>query len=74
MLSRSVQSEVCAAVRGLLSSVPPYGASSQQRADYQTRKAEVLDLIAAVDPSLAAQAGVLAARARHEARVAALEY
>lgn len=67
MSSRPVQLEVCAAIRALLASVPPFSASIQQRADYLVRKAEVLELIAATDPCLAAQAGQLADRARQQA-------
>ncbi|MGI9003529.1 MAG: hypothetical protein ACR2GH_18055 [Pseudonocardia sp.] len=61
-------------MRELLASVPRYGADSQQRADYQVRKAEVLDFLAAANPSQAAQAMALAARARYEARAIALDY
>lgn len=70
-MSRVVQTEVCTAIRALLASVPPFMASIQQHADYQIRKAEVLDLLAATDPCLAVQAGNLAARARQEAHTIA---
>ncbi len=74
-MSRVVQSEVCTAIRALLASIPPFAASIPQRVDYQVRKAEVLDLVAATDPCLAIQAGELAARARQEANaLAAYEY
>lgn len=64
VMSRAIQSEVCAAIRALLAWVPPSTAPVQQRADYQIRKAEVFDLIAATDACLAIQAGQLADRAR----------
>lgn len=67
MSSRVVQSEIGTAIRALLASIPSSTASIYQCADYQTRKAEVLDFIAATDPCLAAQAGELAVRARQEA-------
>jgi hypothetical protein len=70
-MSRVVQSEVCTAIRALLASIPPCTASIPQRADYQIRKAEVFDLLAATDPCLATQAGEAAARARHEAHALA---
>lgn len=74
MSSRAMQSEVSAVMRELLSSVPRYGADSQQRADYQLRKAEVLDFLAAANPVVAAQAMALASRARYEARAIACDY
>jgi hypothetical protein len=70
-MSRVVQSEVCTAIRTLLASIPPYTASMQQCIDYQIRKAEVFDLLAATDPCLSIQAGEAAARARHEAHALA---
>ncbi len=73
-MSRVVQSEVSAAVRQLLSSVPPFGAGTQQLANYQFRKGEVLDFLAATNPEFAAQAQALAARARYEARAVACDY
>lgn len=68
MGSLSMQTEVCAAIRSLLASVPPYGAAPHRRADYQIRKAEVLDMVAVTDPYLSAQARELAVHARYEAQ------
>lgn len=66
-VSRVIQLEVCAAIRALLASVPPFTASVQQRANYHIRKAEVLDFVSVADPGLTIPAGELANRARQEA-------
>lgn len=74
-MSRVIQLEVCTAIRALWASVPPFMAPIQQHADYQIRKAELLDLVAATDPCLYAQASELAVRARQEAHaIAALHH
>jgi len=73
-MSRVVEAEVGAAVRELLSSVPPQGAGSQARADWYVRKAEVLDFVAATHPQWAAQSIGLAVRSRAEARAIACDY
>jgi len=73
-MSRVVQAEVSAAMRELLSSIPPHGASSQARVDWHLRKAEVLDFVAATHPQYAAQAMTLALRARSEARAISSDY
>lgn len=67
MSVESVRSAVAAAVHGLVAAIPPAGAATQRRADYQLRKAETLDLIAATYPSLAVTARTMATRARREA-------
>lgn len=72
--SRIVHNEVCIAIRTLLAEVPSLSASRDQRSAWQLRKAEVLDLMAATDPAVAAEARALAARARYEARVIASDY
>jgi DTW domain-containing protein YfiP len=72
--SRVVQNEVCIAIRALLAGVPSLSATPEQRSAFQLRKAEVLDLLAATDPVVAAEARQLAARARYEARAIASEY
>lgn len=72
--SRIVQNEVRIAIRTLLAEVPPLSASRDQRSAWQLRKAEVLDLMAATDPAVAAEARALAARARYEARAIASDY
>lgn len=72
--SRVVQAEVCIAIRALLAEVPSLTASTEARAAFQLRKAEVLDLLAATDPVVAAEARALAARARHEARAISFDY
>lgn len=72
-MSRWIQTEVAAAIRGLWSSVPSQAASVQLWADWYARKAEVFDLIAATNPAWSAQASALAARARYEARSIALD-
>ena len=73
-MSRWVELEIAAAIRMLLASIPPQETTTRQRADYQLRKAEVLDWLAATHPAWAAQATAISARARHEARALALDY
>lgn len=73
-MSRVVQAEVSAAMRELLSSVPSHGASSQVRADWHLRKADVLDFVAATNPQYVVQAMTLALRARSEAHAIACDY
>lgn len=73
-MASTIRAEICAAIRELLTEVPPYEAPAKRRADYQILKGEVLDLIAAVsDPCHAAQARELASQARYAARRVAVE-
>ena len=73
-MSRSIEREISAAICALVAMIPPHDATKRQRADYQIRKAEVLDLVAATRPAWAAQATAISARARHEARVISVDY
>jgi hypothetical protein len=72
--SRLINDEVSYAVRLLLSTVPSLRAPAEQRSDYQLVKAEVFELLAATDPSIAAQALQLANAARREAHAINLDY
>lgn len=72
--SQVVRAEVGYAVRMLLSLVPPLRAPAEQRSDYQLLKAEIYDLIAATNPSVAVQASIVAEAARREARIIALDF
>jgi hypothetical protein len=74
MSSRVIHNEIGAAIRGLLASIPACDAPRAARADYQVRKAEVLDLIAATDAQLFMQARELAAMARTQACIIAREF
>jgi hypothetical protein len=73
-MSKLIEREISAAICALVATIPPHDATKRQRADYQIRKAEVLDLIAATHPAWAAQATTISARARHEARAIAVDY
>lgn len=72
--SRVINNEVAYAIRLLLSSVPTLRASADQRSDYHLLKAEALELLAAADPVVAAQALQLAEKARREAHAINLDY
>ncbi|GAA1985447.1 hypothetical protein GCM10009754_73810 [Amycolatopsis minnesotensis] len=73
-MASTLRAEVCAAIRELLTEVPPVGASARQRANYFLLKAEVFDLIGSVsDPCHVAQVRESASTARYEARKLALE-
>jgi len=74
MVSRALQNEVCYGLRMLLSMVPSLGASTEQRADYHFFKGEFFDLVAAFEPSIAAQATHIADKARREAHAINLDY
>lgn len=74
MVSRAVQNEVCYAIRMYLSSIPTLRASAEQRSDFQLLKAEVFELMAGAEPSVAAQMMQIAAAARREAHAINLDY
>jgi hypothetical protein len=73
-VSRVIHIELGYALRLLVSSVPSLRASADQRSDYHLLKAEVLDLMAAANPTIAAQALQLADKARREAHAINLDY
>jgi MarR-like DNA-binding transcriptional regulator SgrR of sgrS sRNA len=72
--SRLINNEVAYAIRTWLASVPSLGASAEQRSYFQLLKAETFELLAAADPSVAAQALQLADQARREAHAINLDY
>ena len=63
-----IRPAVIEAIQNMLTEIPPYGARAQRRADFQLHKAEVFDLIAAVDAYIYHQAREIAAYARYQAR------
>lgn len=63
-----VPDELAFQVRLLLGSVPRPGSPTVQVAAYLMRKAEVLDWLSVLAPSVALQAKELATRARYQAR------
>lgn len=67
-VSRYVLVELAAELRRLLVDVPPASASDAQWADWNIRKAAVLDMLAAVQPSGTSNATEQASAARYEAR------
>jgi MarR-like DNA-binding transcriptional regulator SgrR of sgrS sRNA len=73
-VSRVINNEVAYAIRTWLASVPPLGAPAEQRSYFQCLKAETFELMAAADPSIAAQALQLADKARREAHAINLDY
>ncbi len=74
MVSRALQNEVCYGLRMLLAMVPSLRASGEQRADYHFFKGEYFDVVAAFEPSVAAQAMQIADKARREAHAINLDY
>lgn len=74
MASHAVHNEVAYAFHSLFCMVPSLRAPAQQRAGYHLFKSEVFEAWAAIEPSAAAQALQLAARARREAHAIAADY
>lgn len=74
MVSRALQNEVCYGLRMLLAMIPSLQESTEQRAYYHIFKGEFFDLVAAFEPSVAAQAMQIADKARREAHVINLDY
>lgn len=74
MASHAVHNEIAYAFRMLFFTVPSLRASTEQRSDFELYKAVLLEAWAAIEPSAAAQALQLAARARREAHAIAADY
>lgn len=72
--SRAINTEIGYAIRLLLSSIPTLRASTEQRSDFHLLKAEIYELWAAAEPSIAAQALVIANASRREAHAINLDY
>lgn len=72
--SRVIDNEIAFVLRLLLSSVPSLRASAEQRADFHLLKAELLDMWAVLDPSIAAQAQAQANKARAEAHAIHMDF
>jgi hypothetical protein len=73
-VSRTINNEVAYAVRTWLASVPSLDAPAAQRSYFQLLKVETFELMAAVDPSVAAQVLQLADKAQREAHAISLNY
>jgi hypothetical protein len=72
--SRVINNEVAFAIRLMLHMMPSLRAPAEQRSDFQLFKAEVYELWAAADPSIAAQALQQANTSRREAHAINLDY
>ncbi|RZS30515.1 hypothetical protein EV193_11635 [Herbihabitans rhizosphaerae] len=66
-VSRYVVVELAAQVRHLLTNVPAAAAPEAQWADWHVRKAALLEMLGAVEPSLAIHTKDQASSARYEA-------
>jgi hypothetical protein len=73
-VSRSIQTEIVYMFRELLYSIPSLRATSEQRSDFQLRKAELYEAVAAFNPTVAAQCMATANAAKREAHAIALDY